>query len=322
MRYAEVETAKPVSRIGLGAWQFGSREWGYGAEYEHRATQIVRRAVELGVTLFDTAELYAFGRSERILGAALGEDRSTVFLATKIFPLLPVAPVVQQRAVASAARLGVSSIDLYQVHQPNPLVSDRTTMRGMRVLQDVGLVGEVGVSNYSLRRWQAAEHRLGRRVLSNQVRYSIAHTAPEDDLLPYAEQAGRLVIAYSPLAQGFVSGRYDAAHPPSGAVRRANPLFLPENLERGAGLLATLREVADAHQATPSQIALAYLIRHPNVVAIPGASSVEQMERNAAAADLELADDEYAALARAAREFTPVTGAAAVPKLVRAGRRR
>ncbi|MEO3778176.1 aldo/keto reductase [Micromonospora sp. B11E3] len=318
MRFVQLDTPKPISKIGLGTWQFGSREWGYGPDYERRAGDVVRRAVELGVTLFDTAELYGFGRSERILGAALGADRDKVVLASKLFPVLPVAPVVQQRAVASAARLGATLIDLYQVHQPNPVVPDTTTMAGMRALQDVGLVAEVGVSNYSLRRWRFAEAALGRRVLSNQVRYSMIDRGPERDLLPYAEQAGRIVIAYSPLAQGFLSGRYDARHAPSGAVRRANPYFLPENLERGAALIATLREVADAHDATPSQIALAYLLRHPNVVAIPGASGVEQMERNAAAAAIDLTDDEYAALAAAARAFRPVTGLAAVPGLIRA----
>ncbi|ASW53791.1 aldo/keto reductase [Plantactinospora sp. KBS50] len=320
MRYVPLETARPISVIGLGTWQFGSREWGYGAGYRQRAEQIVRRALEMGVTLFDTAEMYALGASERILGAALGDDREKVFLASKIFPLFPVAPVVRRRAAASARRLGVRSIDLYQVHQPNPVIRDGSTMRGMRGLQDDGLIGEVGVSNYALKRWRTAEAHLGRRVLSNQVRYSIAQREPERDLVPYAERSGRLVIAYSPLAQGFVSGRYDANHRPAGAVRRANPLFLPENLERGAGLLAALREVADAHDATESQIALAYLVRSPAVVAIPGASSVEQLERNAAAADIRLADDEYAALARAAREFSPITGPAVLPRLLRARR--
>ncbi|MBX7268773.1 aldo/keto reductase [Micromonospora sp. Llam7] len=318
MRYVRLDTPKPLSKIGLGTWQFGSREWGYGPDYERLAADIVRRAVELGVTVFDTAELYGFGRSERILGAALAADRDKVTVATKIFPVLPVASVVQQRAVASAARLGVSSIDLYQLHHHNPVVGDHRTMRGMRALQDVGLVGEVGVSNYSLRRWQVAEAALGRRVLSNQVRYSMLDRKPEENLLPYAEQAGRLVIAYSPLAQGFLSGRYDADHPPVGAVRRANPHFLPENLERGAALIETLRQVAAAHDATPSQIALAYVLRHPNVVAIPGASSVAQVERNAAAAEIDLTEDEYAALVNAARAFRPVTGLAAVPEFVRA----
>lgn len=269
MRFIPLDTPKPLSKIGLGTWQFGSREWGYGPDFEQRAAQIVRRAIELGVTVFDSAEVYGFGRSERILGAALGDDRPKVTIATKIFPVLPVAAVVQQRAVASAARLGVSTLDLYQVHQPNPVVADHTTMRGMRTLQDVGLVSEVGVSNYGLRRWQAAEAALGRRVLSNQVRYSMLDRAPEQDLLPYARQAGRVVIAYSPLAQGFLSGRYDAKNPPTGAIRRANPYFLPENLERGGVLIDTLRQVAEAHDATPSQIALAYLLRHPNVLAIP-----------------------------------------------------
>ncbi|WP_434743000.1 aldo/keto reductase [Micromonospora sp. SH-82] len=318
MRYVQLDTPRPVSRIGLGTWQFGSREWGYGSDYERRAADIVRRALDLGVTLFDTAELYGFGRSERILGAALGDERDRVVVATKILPVFPVAPVVQQRAVASATRLGVRHIDLYQVHQANPVIADTTTMNGMRTLQDLGLVGEVGVSNYSLRRWRFAEAALGRRVLSNQVRYSMIDRGPEEDLLPYAQQAGRIVMAYSPLAQGFLSGRYDADNPPSGAVRRANPYFLPENLERGAPLIAALREVADAHHATPSQIALAYLLRHPNVVAIPGASSVEQVERNVAAADIDLTDTEYAALSTAARAFRPVTGLAAVPKLLRA----
>src|SRR5262245_14754433 len=184
MRYLSQETTKRISRIGLGTWQFGSREWGYGQSYAtQEAHAIVRRAVELGVTLFDTAEIYGFGRSERILGEALrkalGEDRESVFLATKLFPVLPVAPVVEQRAVASADRLGVRRIDLYQVHQPNPVIRDGMIMRGMQALQRVGLVGEVGVSNYSLDRWRAAEQALGRQVLSNQVRYSLIDRSPE-----------------------------------------------------------------------------------------------------------------------------------------------
>ena len=209
MHYLSTDTATRISRIGLGTWQFGSREWGYGQSYAgQEAHAIVRRAIELGVTLFDTAEMYGFGRSERILGEALGEDRESVFLATKLFPVLPVAPVVEQRAVASANRLGTRRLDLYQVHWPNPLVRDGTIMRGMRALQQVGLVSEVGVSNYPLERWRAAEQALGRRVLSNQVRYSLVDRSPERELLPFAESTGHVVIAYSPLAQGLLSGRY------------------------------------------------------------------------------------------------------------------
>ncbi len=323
MRYLDVDTPTRISKIGLGTWQFGSKEWGYGDGYAGAvARDIVRRAVDLGVTLFDTAEVYGLGRSERILGEALGERRESVFLATKILPILPVAPVVEQRAVASANRLGTRLLDLYQVHGPNPLVSDRTTMRGMRALQRVGLVGEVGVSNYPLARWKAAEQALGTRVLSNQVRYSLADRAPEKDLLPFAAEAGRVVIAYSPLAQGLLSGRYDRSNRPANRVRASNPLFLPENLDRANELIVVLREVADAHQATAAQVALAWAIRHPAVTAIPGASTVEQLEGNVAAADIELSDDEYAALSAASDRFRPVTGRAAAPAIVRARLRR
>jgi aryl-alcohol dehydrogenase-like predicted oxidoreductase len=319
MRYLSIGTTPKISRIGLGTWQFGSRDWGYGESYAGReARAIVRRAVELGVTLFDTAEIYGFGRSERILGEALGEDRETVFLATKILPVVPVAPVVEQRAVASANRLGARRLDLYQVHQPNPLVHDRTIMRGMRALQRVGLVREVGVSNYSLRRWRVAEEALGSRVLSNQVRYSLVARSPERDLLPFAESTGHVVIAYSPLAQGLLSGRYHRDSRPVNRVRAANPLFLPENLERAGDLIATLREVADSHSATPAQIALAWVIHRPAVAAIPGASSVGQLESNVAAASIELTDGEYQALHTASARFRPITGPPALPRLLRA----
>lgn len=319
MRYLSTVPGKQISKIGLGTWQFGSREWGYGSQYADEVAQaVVRRALELGVTLFDTAEIYGFGRSERILGRALGEDRESVFLATKILPVLPVAPVVEQRAVASANRLGARRLDLYQVHQPNPVVRDGTIMRGMRALQRVGLVGEVGVSNYSLRRWRAAEDALGSPVLSNQVPYSLVARAPEQDLLPYAASTGRVVLAYSPLAQGLLSGRYHPGNLPANRVRAANPLFLPENLQRAGELLAVLGEVAAAHAATPAQIALAWAIRHPAVAAIPGASSVEQLESNVAAAEIDLADDQHQALADAAARFRPVTGPAVLPRLARA----
>jgi len=318
MRYLGIGDGAEISRIGLGTWQFGSREWGYGQSYDgSEARAIVRRAVELGVTLFDTAEIYGFGRSERILGEALGGDRESVFLATKIFPLLPVAPVVEQRAVASANRLGVRRLDLYQVHQPNPVVRDGTIMRGMRALQRVGLVGEVGVSNYSLDRWRAAEQALGSRVLSNQVRYSLVDRSPERDLLPFAESAGRVVIAYSPLAQGLLSGRYHRDSRPANRVRAGNALFLPDNLDRAGDLIEALRLVGDAHSATPAQVALAWVIRHPAVVAIPGASSVGQLESNVAAASIDLTDDQYQALNEASARFRPVTGPAALPGLLR-----
>lgn len=191
-------------------------------------------------------------------------------------------------------------------------------MDGMRRVVDTGLVRHVGVSNFSLARWEDAERRLGRPVLSNQVQYSLAQRKPERELLPYAQRSGRLVIAYSPLAQGFLSGRYDGTSPPRGWVRRGNALFLPENIARAGALLGALRDVAARHGATAAQVALAWVIRRPNVVAIPGASSVAQLESNAAAAELELSDEDDNRLTTAADDFTPRTGPSTAPALARA----
>jgi aryl-alcohol dehydrogenase-like predicted oxidoreductase len=306
MRYVEAGGVR-LSAIGLGTWQFGSVDWGYGRDYARRtARDITRRALDLGINLFDTAEIYGLGRSERILGEALGNRRSEAFIATKVFPVVPIAPVVEQRARASLKRLGTDKIELYQVHWPNPLVPNGPTMAGMRRLVDAELVDHVGVSNFTLERWRDADAALGEPVLSNQVSFSLVERGPERDLVPFARDNDRIVIAYSPLAQGLLGGRYDADNRPAGAARRFNPLFLPENLERASGLIEALREIALTKGVRPAQVALAWVIRRPNVVAIPGASSVEQLESNAAAADIELSDDDDFRLTSAAERFRPI----------------
>jgi aryl-alcohol dehydrogenase-like predicted oxidoreductase len=297
VRYLAIEGIPRISKIGLGTWQFGAREWGYGDRYDRgEALRIVERALELGITLFDTAEIYALGRSERILGQALAGRPERAFVATKFFPILPFAPVVRRRALASARRLGVDRLDLYQVHQPSPFAGEAGMMRGMRSLQASGIVDEVGVSNYPLARWRKAEAALGSRVLSNQVRYNLVDRRPERELIPYALEHERVVIAYSPLAQGFLAGRYDEARLPANLMRRRSRLFGRQSFARAGALMGTLRELAAAHSVTPAQIALAWTIRHSCVIAIPGASTVAQLEANAAAAELELATDELAAL--------------------------
>jgi aryl-alcohol dehydrogenase-like predicted oxidoreductase len=317
MRYVEVSGVR-LSVIGVGAWQFGSREWGYGEAYaENEAGRIVRRALDLGINLVDTAELYGFGRSERIVGRAIAGRRDEAFVATKLFPVLPVGPVVDRRGRASARRLGIDAIDLYQIHQPNPAVPIRSQMEGMRRLTEAGAVRHVGVSNFSLSRWRAAEAAYDGPVLSNQVRFSLVDRRPAEALVPWAAGHDRLVIAYSPLGQGLLSARYDAANTPRTGVRAMNSLFLPENLSRAGELLTALRDVAKSHDATPAQVALAWVVRRPNVVAIPGASSVEQLESNAAAADLDLSDDEDRELTATAEAFQPVQGVAAYAKLLR-----
>jgi aryl-alcohol dehydrogenase-like predicted oxidoreductase len=317
MRYVEVGGAR-LSVIGLGTWQFGSREWAYGSSYaEGAALDITARALDLGINLIDTAEIYAFGRSERIVARTLAARRDEAFVATKLLPVLPVAPVVEWRARSSAARLGIDHIDLYQLHWPNPVVPLSNTMGALARLQDEGLIRHVGVSNYSLGRWIEAEAALGGPVLSNQVQYSLARRGPEKELIPWAASHDRLVIAYSPLAQGLLSGRYDPSHRPDAGLRTTATLFLPDNLEKATPLIDALREVAKAHDATPAQVALAWVVRRPNVVAIPGASSVSQVEANAAAADLELSDDEDARLSAASDAFSPTTGLSAVPEKLR-----
>ena len=303
MRYVEAGGAR-LSVIGLGTWQFGSAEWGYGDAYARQvAGKLVRRALELGVNLIDTAEIYAFGRSERIVGEALEGHRDEAFVATKLFPVLPVAPVVRWRARASATRLGTDHLDLYQLHWPSPQVPLGHTMGALRGLVEEGLVKHVGVSNYDLRRWKDAEAALGSPVLSNQVRFNLVSRSPQHDLVPYAQRTGRVVIAYSPLAQGLFSGRYDAGHRPVGGVRRFNPLFAADRAERVNRLVGELIAVAKPSGASSSQVALAWLVRKPNVVAIPGASSIEQLEQNAAAADLELTDEDGEKLDAAADRF-------------------
>jgi aryl-alcohol dehydrogenase-like predicted oxidoreductase len=289
MKFVDVGGAR-MSAIGLGTWQFGSSEWGYGNEYARgEAVKIVHRALDLGVNLIDTAEIYGLGRSERIVGEAIRGRREKVFLATKLFPVgLPF--MVGSRARGSARRLGVDRIDLYQQHWPSPFFPPRATMPRVRRVVESGLVSHVGVSNHSLEQWQTAEKAFGGPVLSNQVLFSLVHREPERRLLPWAQQEGRVIIAYSPLAQGLLSGKYQKAPPTN--FRRMRGGFSAESRARAQPLIAALGEVGSRLGATNSQVALAWLIRKPNVVAIPGASSVKQLEENVAAVYLELSEDD------------------------------
>lgn len=296
-----------VSRVGLGTWQFGSREWGYGDGYASGvAHDIVARARELGVNLFDTAEIYGLGKSERILGEALGSTRGSVVVASKLLPLAPFPPVITRRARGSARRLQLYKIPLYQIHAANALVPDTVIMPGMRSLLESGRIGAVGVSNYSLARWRLADAALGRPVVSNQVQFSLARPEALDDLVPFAEQENRIVMAWSPLAQGLLGGKYGVGNRPGG-VRGSNPLFGVENLRRIEPMLNLLRVIAASYEAKPAQIALAWLLAQPQVVVIPGASSVEQLEFNVAAADINLDEGSVARLTSAARAFRPIS---------------
>ena len=302
MRYLEAGGAR-LSLIGLGTWQFGSMEWGYGRRYaDSGAIEIVHRALDLGVNLIDTAEIYGQGRSEKIVGRAIAGRREQVFLATKLFPIgLPTR--VAARARASARRLGVERIDLYQLHWPSPLFRLRLTMPRFKKLVDGGLVSHIGISNFTASGWEDAERAAGMAVLTNQVQFSLAHRGPEAAIVPYAQRHDRIVIAYSPLGQGLLSGRYVNASPSN--FRRIRSDFRAGARARYMPVIDALSEIGKRHSATPAQVALAWLVNKPNVVAIPGASSVEQLEQNAAAGDLVLDADDVARL----DGLAPVTSA-------------
>jgi aryl-alcohol dehydrogenase-like predicted oxidoreductase len=202
--------------------------------------------------------------------------------------------MVEARARGSARRLGVDRIDLFQQHWPNPFFPVSATMPRMKRLVDEGRVGHVGVSNFSLQGWQEAERALVGPVFSNQVEFSLIRRGPEADLLPWAQRNGRVVIAYSPLGQGLLSGRYQDSLPRN--FRRYRSAFSAGSRARLGPLIVALHEIGLRYGATESQVALAWLIRKPSVVAIPGASSVRHVEENVGAADLDLSDDEEARL--------------------------
>ncbi|HSW43872.1 MAG TPA: aldo/keto reductase [Patescibacteria group bacterium] len=306
MRHVEVDGLR-TSVIGLGAWQFGSREWGYGEEYAaETAPCLVRRALELGITMLDTAEAYGLGRSERIIAGALADiapaDRADLVVATKFMPFAPAEPIVARQAAGSRGRLGSDALDLYYAHWRNPFVSVRRTMQALRPLVAAGLVHRVGVSNHDLAQWLEAERAFRGPVVANQVRFSLLSPAPAGDLVPYAAAMGRVVVAHTPLGQGVLGRpRGGAAERPRG-VRLANRHFRSGFQARFAPLSEALHEIASAHGATPAQVALAWVIHHPNTIAIPGARTIAQLEENAAAADLVLEHAEFARLSSVALE--------------------
>ncbi len=308
MQYVTVGGLPPVSKVGLGTMRFGEKTFDPDI-----ARDLVRRALELGITHFDTAEVYGRGRGERLLGEALAAEGATDAVVTsKTLPLLPLPAVIERHARASRSRLALPRIPLYLLHMPSPLVPPRLIMRGFGRAQQAGVIGAAGVSNHSLSRWQAAEAALGHPVVANQVLLNLLHRKPLNDLVPWAARQRRLVITASPLGQGMLTGRYGPGHPPAGlpwprrlALRHSALPPTEANLRRLDPLLAQLRAIAGRHDATPAAVALAWVISHDPVVVIPGASTISQLEANAAAADIALSGDERQALTAAASQVLP-----------------
>ena len=263
----------------------------------------LQKATELGINFIDTAEIYGQGKSEQIIGEAIRGHRENVVIATKVWPFNLSYGRVLKAAERSMRRLGVDVIDLYQVHWPNPLVPIRKTMKAIKKLVQDGKVRTVGVSNFNLKKLKAAQEALAPLELaSNQVRYNLLDRRIERELLPYANAEKITIIAYSPLAQGLLTGKYTPDTGPSSFIQTVNPGFSPQNLTRLAETNRALSEIGKTHGKTPSQVALNWLTMKENVVAIPGVKRTEHAIDDAGAVDWALNGIEMERLEQAATD--------------------
>ncbi len=296
-----------ISRIGLGAWQFGGDAWG---PYEYStAKAVIAKAHELGINFIDTAAVYGRGRSEEFVGRAIKElgIRDHVVIATKIPGDWHRYDDVLRAAKRSKERLGIDVIDLLQLHWPacwhNVPICE--TMRAMEKLVEDGIIRYIGVSNYPLQLLEAARSCLKKNdIVSSQNRYNLIEREVEKELLPYLQREGMVLIAWSPLAKGAVTGKYTPENRPRGDLRENDPLFHPDNLrEITTKLVPIVKELSIKYGKTPTQIALNWLVMHNNVVPIPGAKSPEQVVENAGAVGWRLSDEDFRKLESASNSL-------------------
>jgi aryl-alcohol dehydrogenase-like predicted oxidoreductase len=299
-----------IPPLGVGTWAWGDTEtWGYqGYDKElgfESIREAYRRALELGVTFFDTAEGYGHGESERILARLASTEPALTersVIATKFVPFpwrRPFATKLRASLDASLARLARPFVHLYQIHGPISLAPASALAVPLADAYRAGLVKAVGVSNYSEREMRAIHRELSKRgvpLASNQVEYSLLRRMPETSgLLRACRELGVVLLAYSPLGQGRLTGKYSAANPPPG--RRNFSDHEPEAVER---IVAALRRIGEAQGGkTPAQVALNWLMVK-GAVPIPGAKNGAQAEQNAGALGWRLADDDVDALDRLA----------------------
>jgi aryl-alcohol dehydrogenase-like predicted oxidoreductase len=294
-----------IPPMGVGTWAWGDTDtWGMAGYDAALTMDSIRDAwaasIEAGVVLFDTAEVYGKGESERIIGRLLAEDpgvRSQVVIASKFMPMpqkLNVERALRTAAEASLERLGIDAIDLYQIHGPISLRSAGAMAEALANAHADGLIRAIGVSNYSvkeMRRIEAALQQRGLRLASNQVELSLLRTFPEAvGLLDACRELEVVPLAYSPIGQGRLTGKYTATNPPpKGRNFSAHPMELVD------AVVAVVRGIGEQHGRTPSQVALAWCIAK-GAVPIPGAKSRRQAEENAGALGWALTTDELAAL--------------------------
>ncbi len=242
---------------------------------DESSVEALRYGLDLGMSLIDTAEMYGAGHSEEIVSRTLADRKDPVFVASKVSPSHFAYGDVLRSAQKSLKRLRIKQIDLYQLHWPNPRIPITETMRAMEKLVNEGLIKYIGVSNFSVQQTREALQPLSKhQIVSNQVEYNLLNRSIEASILPYCQNAGITIIAYSPLAQGRIStGR--------------GPSF--RILDQTAARLGKTR----------SQIALGWLLSKQTVIVIPKAVSKQHLQANAETADLQLSAGDVEQLSRA-----------------------
>ncbi|CAD6221276.1 unnamed protein product [Miscanthus lutarioriparius] len=312
-----------VTKLGVGAWSWGDTTYWNEFQWDDRKLKAAKGAfdasIDCGITFFDTAEVYGAGisgaiNSESLLGRFIKErqqkEQVEVAIATK-FAALPWRfgrGSVICALKASLDRLGISSVELYQLHWPG-IWGNEDYLDGLGDAVEQGLVKAVGVSNYSEKRLRDAYERLKKRgipLASNQVNYSLIYRNPEDNGVKAAcDELGITLIAYSPIAQGALTGKYTPENPPKGPRGR---IYTPEFLTKLQPLINRIKEIGGSYGRTSTQVVLNWLVCQGNVVPIPGAKNAEQAREFAGALGWSLTDEEVEELRSMAREVKPVIG--------------
>jgi len=303
-----------ISPIGLGCWQF-SKGGNWGGKFwpvldDELILEIVRVSYEGGINWFDTAEMYGNGNSERNLAKSLQQlniSPGAAYIATKWWPALRTASHLVKSIDKRQTCLGPYPIDLYQVHQPFGFSTVEKEMKAMARLVKDKKIKYAGVSNFSAKQMRRAWETLkeeGISLVSNQVRYNLLERKIErNGILDTAKELGITIIAYSPLAQGLLTGKF---HDNPDLVsktgyRKHFPQFKPGGLEKSRPVIEMLKKIAESHKVTPSQVALNWLVNYhgDTVAAIPGATKLSHAEENAGTLRFKLTEEEMELLANA-----------------------